>query len=606
LVIHCIASQPKFDKITLKTFQLKITTKKYSSLYLIVKLILKYPKRSFVILICLLFAGLAEGLGMATLLPVLSIALNGGASDNNTLTKLISYFLSIFGFEASVGILLSLITAVMIIKAALVLLAAKQVGYTAAQVATDLRLELINSLMRARWEFFTSQPTGRFVNAIATEAERASISYVTACRILAGLIQVAVFTCIAFIMSWEGTIAALVTGAVMVIILNGLVILSRRAGIMKTDLFKSLAIRLTEILSSMKTLKSMSCEERIEPLLESEILNLNKAQQKQVFSKEGLRNFQEPIVVIAIAVGLYIALTWWKLDMASLMVLVLLFGRTIQRIGMLQSYYQKVALSESAYWSIIQSIEKANSAREISRGTKKPELLQNIKFDNVSYAYSDKAVLNSASFIIPANRFTALIGPSGAGKTTIADLIIGLFQPQEGDILIDGLSIVDVNMKKWRGMIGYVPQETTLFHESIFVNITLGDPSLTLQNVENALRKAGLLEFVNSLKKGVQTIVGEKGSKLSGGQRQRISIARALVRNPRLLILDEATTALDPQTEMEICTMLQQLKEQVTVFAISHQTTLMQNADIIYYLKDGIIMKYPNVVNQMQVSQNNL
>ena len=236
---------------------------------------------------------------------------------------------------------------------------------------------------------------------------------------------------------------------------------------------------------------------------------------------------------------------------------------------------------------------------------KKPELFQDIKFDNVSYAYGDKAVLNSASFIIPANRFIALIGPSGAGKTTVADLIIGLFQPQEGDILIDGLSIVDVNMKKWRGMIGYVPQETTLFHESIFVNITLGDPSLALQNVEKALRKAGLLEFVNSLKQGVETIVGEKGSKLSGGQRQRIAIARALVRNPRLLILDEATTALDPQTEMEICTMLEQLKGQVTVFAISHQTTLMQHADIIYYLEDGIIKKYPNVVNQMQVNHNN-
>ena len=584
---------------------MKKTIKKNGSLYIILLLIHKYPARSLVILICLLFAGLAEGLGMATILPVLSIAVNGGASDNNTLTKLISDFLSIFGFEPSIGILLSLIVAVMIIKAALVLLAAKQVGYTAAHVATDLRLALINGLMKARWKFFTSQPTGRFVNAIATEAERASTSYVTACRILAGAIQVAVFTCIAFIMSWEVTIAALIIGAVMVIILNCFVVLSRHAGIMQTDLFKSIAIRLTEILSSMKTLKSMSCEDRLEPLLKSEILSLNKAQQKQVLSKEGLRVFQEPILVIAIAIGLYIALTWWKMEMASLMVLVLLFGRILQRIGMLQGYYQNVARSESAYWSIIQVIEKADSVREINTGTKKPELFQNIKFDNVSYVYSDKAVLNNASFIIPANRFTALIGPSGAGKTTVADLTIGLFQPQSGDILIDGLSMVELNMKKWRGMIGYVPQETTLFHDSIFVNITLGDPLLTLQHVDNALRKAGLWEFVNSLKQGVQTIVGEKGSKLSGGQRQRIAIARALVRNPRLLILDEATTALDPQTEMEICTMLKQLRDQVTVFAISHQTTLMQNADIIYYLKDGIIKRYPNVVNQMQVSQNN-
>ena len=176
-------------------------------------------------------------------------------------------------------------------------------------------------------------------------------------------------------------------------------------------------------------------------------------------------------------------------------------------------------------------------------------------------------------------------------NTTIADLVIGLLRPQAGEVWIDGLPMREVNISTWRGMIGYVPQDTFLFHDTIMTNVTLGDDGLSREQVETALRRADAWEFVDALPRGLDTVVGEKGAKLSGGQRQRIAIARALVRDPALLVLDEATTALDPVTEAEICATLRHLAGKVTILAISHQPALKAVANIIYRMQNGAVCR---------------
>jgi ATP-binding cassette subfamily C protein len=180
-----------------------------------------------------------------------------------------------------------------------------------------------------------------------------------------------------------------------------------------------------------------------------------------------------------------------------------------------------------------------------------------------------------------------LVGPSGAGKTTIIDLLTGLLQPQSGAILIDGTSLQELDTRAWRQMIGYVPQETVLLHDSILHNVTLGDPALGEADAERALKEAGAWEFIARLPEGMNSTVGERGGKLSGGQRQRIMIARALVHRPGLLILDEATSSLDPDSEAAICHTLEQLRGELTILAISHQTALVRAADHVYRLENG-------------------
>jgi ATP-binding cassette subfamily C protein len=219
--------------------------------------------------------------------------------------------------------------------------------------------------------------------------------------------------------------------------------------------------------------------------------------------------------------------------------------------------------------------------------------------DSVSFSYADRAVLDNVSIELPAGSFSALLGPSGSGKTTFADLVTGLLRPQKGDICIDGAPLSQIDIGSWRGMIGYVPQENLLMHDTVFKNITLGEETISEPEVETALRGAGAWDFVQQMPKGMHSIVGERGSMISGGQRQRIAIARALVKRPKLLILDEATTALDPKTEKEICTTLQQLKGRITILAISHQPTVVECADWAYHLKEGRLTRVKDPTGPM-------
>jgi ATP-binding cassette subfamily C protein len=227
--------------------------------------------------------------------------------------------------------------------------------------------------------------------------------------------------------------------------------------------------------------------------------------------------------------------------------------------------------------------------------------------DGVSFGYENFSVLQNSSLSFPAGSFTTIVGASGAGKTTIVDLVIGLLQPQEGTIQVDDRPLTEIDLRQWRKMIGYVPQETLLLHDSIRVNVTLGDPALTAADVEHALRAAGAWDFVKAMPRGMDSSVGERGGKLSGGQRQRIAIARALVHRPRLLILDEATSALDPDSETAIGETLQQLSGDLTIVAISHQTALARSAERSYRLQNGraVLLDNPEALAAPSDDQDN-
>jgi ATP-binding cassette subfamily C protein len=269
------------------------------------------------------------------------------------------------------------------------------------------------------------------------------------------------------------------------------------------------------------------------------------------------------------------------------MILVLLIARVLSQLSKVQEAYQKMVTLESGYWSLQEKIKEAKAEREVGHGTKSPTLEKAIRLENVSFSYEQNWVLRNASLTFPTGMITAIVGPSGSGKTTVADLLAGLLQPQEGQILIDDLPLTQVDLQRWRQLIGYVPQESWLLHDTVLKNVTLGDPEIDQEDAVRALRAAGAWEFVQGLPKGINSTVGEHGGKISGGQRQRTAIARALVHKPKLLILDEATTALDPETESAICDTLRNLRGELTILVISHQPALLKIADHAYRIHDG-------------------
>jgi ATP-binding cassette subfamily C protein len=334
----------------------------------------------------------------------------------------------------------------------------------------------------------------------------------------------------------------------------------------------------------------MARENMADMVLQKETRRLNKALRKQVFSKEALRALQEPLLTIFIAFGLYVAMVWWKIPLTTVIIMLVMLVKILKTLQKAQGEYQAMVIAESAYWSLCKKIEETEKEQEIFSGNRKPSFNDSIRLQDVSFSYDKKRpVLKNASLTFPKGSFSAIIGPSGAGKTTIVDLITGMLLPKEGQVWIDATKLTDIDMIAWRRMIGYVPQETLLLHDTVLVNVTLGDTKFTESDVESALRDAGAWDFVAEMAEGIHSVVGERGTRLSGGQRQRITIARALVHKPELLILDEATSALDPASEAAICLTLSQLSSKLTILAISHQTALLDAADRAYRLGGSVI-----------------
>jgi ATP-binding cassette subfamily C protein len=424
---------------------------------------------------------------------------------------------------------------------------------------------------------------------MATETVRASNAYLSGARALAAGIETLVYATVALFVSWQATLAAVAVGAAIALGLGRLVRSARKAGRRQTDALVSLLRRMADTLQSVKALKTMGLAGQANVVLEAETRRLNKAMRKEVLNVEGLRAVYEPVAIAFVAGGAYAVVTFWGLHLASVVVLMVLLLRVLKLAGKLQQEYQKMVVNESAYWSLQRTIARAEEEPEAEPHGRTPVFERELVLEDVYFAFGERPILRGLTLRLPAKSFTTVIGPSGAGKTTILDLIAGLLLPNAGRLTLDGVPLADCNLQAWRRMIGYVPQETLLLHDSVLHNVTLGDPDLTEADAERALRAAGAWEFVSAMPEGVQTLVGERGSKLSGGQRQRVSIARALVRRPKLLILDEATSALDPVSEAALCETLGRLRGEVTVLAVSHQTGLAAIADRVMRLEEGVV-----------------
>jgi len=578
---------------------------------LLLTLARQYPWRTLLTLLGISFAGISEGFGVSALLPLLNTVFNqkiqasgGGVSSELTslLDQVVQSVLAAIGLSPTVAALLSLFVGCIILKCVLLFLANKQIGYTVALIATEMRMTLLRSLFASRWEYFIRQPIGQLTNGIAFEAHRASTAFHFGAKMAAMVIESLIYVALAFMVSWKATLLACGGGFFILVVLRRLIKKTRRAGQSQTTHMQDLVVQMTDILISIKPLKSMAREESASAVLTDRTRKLNRALQKQVLSKAALGSFQEPLIMAFLVLCLYAALSYWNLSLASIMAMIFFIGKILKQVQKIQNEYANLAEYDSAYWSLIGKIETASQAREVLTGSIAPELKVSIHMDGVGFAYDERRVLTDASLEIPAGMLTVLCGPSGSGKTTIADLLIALLRPQQGEVWIDQLPMAQVDIHRWRQMIGYVTQESLLLNDSVLQNVSLGQKTVTQQDVEEALRAAGAWEFVQAMPQGVFSVVGERGGMLSGGQRQRIAIARALVKHPKLLILDEATTALDPKTEKEICATLQQLRGRITMLAISHQPTLLECADWAYQLKEGavILIKQPSGLFQLR------
>lgn len=547
--------------------------------------------KPWLVLLCLLLGGIAEAAGIGSILPVANSMLGSGSGDPSPLEAYLRDFLANFGLNPTLEVLLIMLASFLVLRSTLLFTAATYTGMAGARVTVNLRQRLIKALFEARWSFYNDQSGGKIANELSNNATRASDAYAFAALVTSMIIQIIAYIVAAFLINWRVAVAAMIGGLVVSITSGRLVTVSRNTGNKITNRVASFTSDMIDVMHNIKALKSMHRYGQLVDRLDDKLRLIKRSLFRANVAKAGLTHGNDALIAIVVAVSAYLAHTYGRSTLPELTVMGVLFYQLIYCVSRLQKNAQAATEIESAYYSVQDLIAKAEAAQEPYTGTKTPEIGVGCTFKNVSFSHGSQPTVQNLTFTIPVNQITVLQGPSGAGKTTIIDLLIGFHQPQSGTIMIGRDDLKDIDVLGWRHQIGYVPQELILFHDTVRANITLSDETISDDEVRAALMRAGASDFADNL----DIDVGEMGGKLSGGQRQRISLARALVKNPKILILDEVTSALDPKTESEIVSNIKALKGAYTIIAITHRPAWTAIADKLFKVEAGHIAELKRI-----------
>ena len=533
-------------------------------------------------------ASVLDLIGLTMMVPFIIAATSAQESTKGMVIALHS-LLAHVGVPFAPLPIMGIIIGGLVLKAIVGVLVTSYVVKIVAKVTRDMRIRLIRSLLGARWGYFVRQSVGRLAFAIGPESDAAGQSFEVLTSLLASVLQVIVFVAVLGLLSWQLLLIAIAVTLLIVLWFGGLVRQSRAQAKEHRQEVRQRAAKFTDTLTGIKPIRAMGRADRFSDLFEDEARVMAKKSRASIFGPQFAADLQEPVIGVILAVGIYLAVTRLQLEIHDLLIMSLLMVKTIAALMPMQRLAQRFIQSYDQYRSLTRLLQVSEDAKELWPGREAPTFEREIAFRNVSFAYRDRPVLTDLSIKINKGNITALIGPSGVGKSTIVDLVVGLYQPTSGEILADGRDLRQVDIDRWRHEIGYIPQEVLLFHDTIRNNVTLYDHAVTDEAVLAALEAAGAADFVRESGQGLDMIVGERGTRLSGGQRQRISIARALLHRPRLLILDEATTGLDRDTEWAICAHVRDLCEQtgLTVLAVSHQPAWQEAAHQVYRIDHG-------------------
>ncbi len=463
-------------------------------------------------------------------------------------------------------------------------------------VNRDLRRTVYDHLVDLDLAFFGRVRMGQIVSRLTTEVEQLR-TLVTAemSKLLSAVFEFGVALVAMLMISWKLTLAAFVVIPGAMVIWGPLVKVLRRRDRRVLHLGGEVNAHIQETLAGIRLVKASSAEERER----SRFRDLTGDHFHQFLRAELARALAAPATEMLAAVGT-VVLLWYG---AHLVVggeltgaqFVGFLGLSLKLYAPVKNVAKFPATAQPGLVAAERVFEFLDAPVEIRDRTDArdwPGLEDAVRYEDVTFAYrSDDPVLRGVSLEARAGSVTALVGPSGAGKTTLVDLLGRFYEVGEGRITVDGVDLRDIRIDQLRSRLGIVSQETVLFHDTVRANIAYGRPDASAEEIEAAARAAHAHGFVKRLAQGYDTRVGERGTELSGGQRQRLAIARAILRDPPILILDEATSALDTESERLVQAAMDSLLAGRTVFVIAHRLSTVQRADQILVLEEGRIVE---------------
>ncbi|MGH7931810.1 MAG: ABC transporter ATP-binding protein, partial [Candidatus Binataceae bacterium] len=498
------------------------------------------------------------------------------------------------GIHPTLLVLLALFVVIMAARAMLGRLSGVAIGTVEQNLVDVLRRRLYRAIIGANWLFITRSRSSDFAHALTDELTWVGFLALQAVELAGDLVMGLLYVGLALMLSASMTLLVLAAGAALAFGLRGKVRSLQQHGEELTDQTTRLYAASIEHLQTLKTAKTYGAQARNFDLF-SALSRLIAATNIEVAREQAAAGWWFELgATIILGAVLYVSIEILAVPSAAILILLLLFARLMPRLMSAHRYYRAV-VNGIPYFTHIRELENRclAAAEPEHDGAERPRLRREIRLEGVGFAYQPGSVAaaNDLDMIIPAGGITAIVGPSGAGKSTIADLVMGLMAPDSGRITIDGVPLDPPGARAWRQQIGYVAQEALLFNLSVRENLLWARPQADETEMREALRMAAAEDFTLALPNGIDTMVGERGALISQGERQRLALARALLRRPALLILDEATNSLDYENEARVLGTIEALRGGLTVLMIAHRLSAIRWADLIYVIEDGRVVE---------------
>lgn len=547
-------------------------------------------------LLGMVFVSLLDGVGLLILLPLLSFSGIINVSENFLLERMFQVLnripeeyrlILILGLFVFINVILNMIQRSITMKNVKI----------QHSFSRHLRVGMYRDLLSANWDFYIKRRKTDIINTITAELARVSAGTNTLLQLITSMIFTFIQIGIAFILAPRITIFVLMSGLILVLFSRGFIKKSSALGNKTSENGRNLLAGITDNFNGIKEIKSNNLEKSRMDWFNALSQKMFDEQMEYIQLKTSSQLYYKISSVTLIAIFIYFSVQFFEAQAAQLMLILVIFSRLWPRVTGIQSSLEQIAVVVPALKEVIRLSNESRNAKELNgiEQIEKQKLMidKGIECNQLYFRYSKKNenyAVNNINIFFPANKMTAIVGPSGAGKSTLVDLVMGLNQPEHGEILIDGVKLTQQNLVGLRQSISYVPQDPFLFNTTIRENLLLTRPSATEDELWEAIEFASA-DFVINLPYGLDTIIGDRGIRLSGGERQRIVLARAILRKPEILVLDEATSALDTENERKIQESLDRLKGKMMIIVIAHRLSTIQDADQVVVLDQGQIIQ---------------
>jgi len=539
------------------------------------------------------FSSVLEGLGISVLIPLLVFFVGGDAGDQAS-NFAVDFLKGVFGWlgvALSFKVLLSIAVALFLLKALMLF----WFGYVRAKIVAEYRMsvrsELYQDFLNADFSYLQRQRVGYLDTILMREVKQSSRLFENLIGFILSLTSMVAYATVSMFLSPYITILAVIFGGIFLIVFRPLMVRIRIYSRSLIAAGKEVSHMLAEILYGIKSVKAAGAERAVFDAAQPIFKTFERLEFKKQIAKHVSKVSLEPFSMFFVLGVFAVSYLYLDFNITTFVAIMYLIHQVFMQVDKIQSALHVVTESMPSAYAVRDALREVK-AHQLQPGGSAPfRFEKRLALAGLEFGYKGTEIVRGVDLTIQKGEAVGIIGPSGAGKTTIVDLILRLQQQKGGTITLDGVPSSDIAIKEWRRNVVYVPQDVFLMNASIADNIRFFDATITDEEIADASKRAHIYEKIMSLPGGFASSAGERGTSFSGGERQRIAVARALVRKPSILILDEATSALDAHAEDIIKDTLKELKGSLTLIVIAHKPSTIDYVDRVVAIRDGKVVE---------------